>query len=74
MWLLIITCSGDAWKRHGNDFLALADKYPGTCISSKKTPDGQRFMEYRIEDVGDAEAFEQECQNFEGFTARFEAL
>ena len=74
MWLVIITCSGDAWKRYGTDFLALAGKYPSTIVSSKKTPDGKRFMEYQIEDVGDAEDFEQECQNLDGFTARFESL
>lgn len=74
MWLVIITCSGDAWKRHATDFLALADKYPSTCVSSKKTPDDKRFMEYQIEDVGDAEAFQDECQNLDGFSARFESL
>ncbi|HEY9871890.1 MAG TPA: hypothetical protein V6D12_00525 [Candidatus Obscuribacterales bacterium] len=74
MWLVIITCTADAWRSHATEFLALAEKYPSTCLSSKKTPDGKRFMEYKIEDVGDAEAFEQECQNFDGFTARFESL
>lgn len=45
MWLRTVTCSGDGWKRHGNEFLAIADKYQNTCISSKKMPDGQRFMQ-----------------------------
>ncbi len=54
MWLVTITCSADAWKRYSAGFLAMADKYQGTCVSSKKTPDGKRFMEYRIEDVGEA--------------------
>lgn len=74
MWLVTITCSTDAWKRLSTDFLAMADKYQGTCVSSKKTPDDKRFMEYKIEDVGDAEAFESECQNLEGFTAQLESL
>ena len=74
MWLVTITCSTDAWKRYGTSFLAMADKYQGTCVSSKKTPDDKRFMEYKIEDVGDAEAFQNECQNLEGFTAQFESL
>ena len=74
MWLVTITCSDDAWKLYSAGFLAMADKYQGTCISSKKTPDGKRLMEYKIEDVGDAEAFQDECQNLEGFTAQFESL
>jgi len=74
MWLLTIACSADAWKRYSTDFKAMADKYQGICISSKKMPDGKRFMEYKIENVGDAEAFQDECQNFEGFTAQFESL
>jgi hypothetical protein len=74
MWLVTITCSSDAWKRLSSDFLAIADKYPGSCTSSKRMPDGKRLMEYKIEDVGDAEAFQDECQNLEGFTAVFESL
>lgn len=74
MWLVTITCSTDAWKFYGTDFNAMANKYQGTCVSSKKMPDGKRFMEYKIEDVGDAEAFQDECQNLEGFTATFESF
>ncbi|MFE1747399.1 hypothetical protein [Coleofasciculus sp. H7-2] len=74
MWLITINCSGDAWKRYANDFKAIADKYHSTCVSSKKTPDGQRFMEYKVEDVGDAESFQDECLSLEGFTASFESL
>lgn len=74
MWLVTITCSADAWKRHGADFKAMADKYQASCVSSKKVPDGNRFMEYKVEDVGDAEAFQDECQNLEGFTAQFQSL
>ncbi|MEP0857241.1 hypothetical protein [Trichocoleus sp. DQ-U1] len=74
MWLVTIRCSGDAWKRNGTTCKAIADKYQSTCISSKKAPDGQRFMEYKVEDVGDAESFQDECLSLEGFTASFEAL
>ncbi|MBD1831279.1 hypothetical protein H6F61_00965 [Cyanobacteria bacterium FACHB-472] len=74
MWLLTVTCSGDDWKRHGNEFKAIADKYENTCISSKKMPDGKRFMEYQVEDVGDAEAFQDESLTLEGFSASFESL
>lgn len=74
MWLVTIACSPDAWKSYGADFKAMADKYQGTCVSSKKMPDGKRFLEYKIEDVGDAEAFVDSCQNLEGFTAIFESL
>ncbi len=74
MWLVTINCSTDAWKQSSAAFLALVDKYQGTCKSSKKTPDGQRSMEYKIEDVADAEALTDECQTLEGFTAQFESL
>jgi hypothetical protein len=74
MWQVNINCSGEAWKTYGAEFKALADKYSGNCITSKKLPDGQRIMVYKIEDVSDAEAFAEECQNFSGFTAYFESL
>lgn len=75
MWRVTITCSADSWKSHSGEFLAIAEKYPGTPISSKKMrSDGERIMEYQIEDVGDAEAFQEECANLEGFTAFFESL
>ena len=74
MWLVSISCSGDAWKRHAVEFKAMAEKYPGTCVSSKKMPDGQRLMEYKIEDVGDAESFQDDCLSLEGFIATFESL
>lgn len=73
MWQVNINCSGDAWKSYGAAFKALADKYPGDCITSKKMPDGQRIMVYKIEDVSDAETFTEECQKFPGFTAYFES-
>jgi hypothetical protein len=74
MWLVTINCSTDAWKQSSTAFLALVDKYQGTCTSSKKTPNGDRTMEYKIEDVADAESFQDECQNLAGFTAQFESL
>lgn len=74
MWQVNITCSGEAWKIYGTEFKALADKYSGNCITSKKLPDGKRIMAYKIEDVSDAEAFVEECQKFSGFTGDFESL
>lgn len=74
MWLVTINCSTDAWKQWSAAFLALVDKYQGTCVSSKKTPNGDRTMEYKIEEVTDAESFQDECQSLAGFTARFESL
>jgi len=74
MWQVNITCSGEAWKIYSTEFKALADKYRGDCITSKKMPNGQRIMLYKVEDVSDAEAFVEECQKFSGFTADFESL
>jgi hypothetical protein len=36
--------------------------------------DGQRIMEYQIENVNDAEDFMEECFTLDGFTATFESL
>jgi hypothetical protein len=74
MWRVNITCSGDAWKLYATDFKAIADKYQGELISSKKTPDGTRIMAYKIEDVSDVEALQEDCANFAGFTTDFESL
>jgi hypothetical protein len=74
MWQVNVNCSAEDWKISGAEFKALADKYQGSCITSKKLPDGQRIMVYKIEDVSDAEAFTEECQKFSGFTAYFESL
>ena len=74
MWLITITCSADAWKQQGTQLLAIADKYSAVSVSSKKMPDGERTMQYKVEDVGDAEAFVDECQQLEGFAASFESL
>jgi len=74
MWRVSITCSGDAWKQNGSNFKNIADKYQGDCITSKKMPDGARIMEYKIEDVSDAESFQDDCAKFPGFSAQFESL
>ncbi|MBW4564865.1 MAG: hypothetical protein KME32_27835 [Mojavia pulchra JT2-VF2] len=74
MWQVNISCSEEAWKLSGAEFKALADKYQGDCITSKKMPDGRRIMGYKIDDVSDAESFQEECQRFSGFIADFESL
>ncbi|MFN6484854.1 MULTISPECIES: hypothetical protein [unclassified Nostoc] len=74
MWQVNITCSDDAWKLYGIDFKAIAEKYQGELISSKKMPDGRRIMSYKIEDVSDAEAFQEDCAKFAGFITDFESL
>jgi len=75
MWLVTITCSAEAWKRDSAKFLAIASKYAGIPVSSKKMKaDGDRIMQYELEDVGDAEAFEEECATLPDFTAMFESL
>jgi hypothetical protein len=74
MWQVNITCSGDAWKQYAVDFKTMADKYQSSCISSKKMPDGTRIMIYKVEDVSDAEAFQEDCGRFTGFSAYFESL
>ncbi|MBD2625779.1 hypothetical protein [Trichormus variabilis] len=74
MWRVNITCDGEAWKLYGVEFKTLADKYKGELIGSKKMPDGIRIMSYKIEDVSEAEAFQEECAEFAGFTSDFESL
>ncbi|MDZ8223643.1 hypothetical protein [Nostoc sp. ChiVER01] len=74
MWRVNITCSTDAWKLYGTEFKAIAEKYQGELISSKKMPDGTRIMSYKIEEVSDAEAFQDDCVNFAGFKTDFESL
>jgi hypothetical protein len=75
MWRVTIQCSDDTWRVQANAFKAIAEKYPGTLLSSKKMPgDDRRIMAYQIEDVSDAEAFAEECLSLEGFTAMFESL
>ncbi|MBW4657167.1 MAG: hypothetical protein KME15_00700 [Drouetiella hepatica Uher 2000/2452] len=75
MWRVIIQCSAESWRHHAEAFKAIAAKYPGTPIASKKMKgDERRIMEYQLENVGDAEEFIDECLTLEGFTATFESL
>jgi hypothetical protein len=74
MWRVNVNCSGDAWKLSATEFKTIAEKYQGELIGSKKMPDGTRIMSYKIEDVSDAEAFQEDCANFTGFTTDFESL
>jgi hypothetical protein len=74
MWRVNITCDSEAWKRYGADFKAMTDKYPSELIASKKMPDGKRIMAYKIEDVSEAEAFQEDCAKFAGFITDFESL
>jgi hypothetical protein len=75
MWRVIIQCSAESWRDHAKSFNAIAAKYPGTPISSKKMKgDERRQMEYQIETVNEAEEFVEECLTLDGFTASFEAL
>ncbi len=75
MWRVTINCSAESWGWHGSAFKAIAEKYGGQPISSKKMKDDERrIMEYQIEDVSAAEEFVEECLTLSGFTAFFEAL
>jgi hypothetical protein len=75
MWLVIINCSAEAWSLHSKEFDAIAPKHPGTLVSSKqRTKDESRLIQYKFEDVEDAEAFQDECAALSGFSARFESL
>lgn len=75
MWRVTVECSAESWDTHSKAFKAIAAKYPGTPLSSKKMKgDGQRIMEYQLENVNDAEEFMEECLTVDGFTATFESL
>jgi hypothetical protein len=74
MWQVNITCSEEAWKRYATEFKAVAEKYECEVLTSKKKPDGTRIMAYKLTDVSDAEAFQEDCANFTGFTSDFESL
>jgi hypothetical protein len=75
MWRVTINCSAESWGSQGTAFKAIAEKYQGQPISSKKMKDDERrIMEYQIEDVSDAEEFVAACMTLSGFTAFFEAL
>jgi hypothetical protein len=75
MWRVTIQCSDDSWRIHSATFKAMAEKYAGNLLSSKKMAgDDRRVMSYQIEDVNDAEEFTDECMKLAGFTAMFESL
>ncbi len=75
MWRITINCSAESWDLHGKTFKAIALKYPGTPLSTKKMKDdARRIMEYQIDDVTEAEEFTEECLTLPGFTAFFESL
>jgi hypothetical protein len=75
MWRVTIQCSDDSWRVQATAFKSIAEKYPGTLLSSKKMPgDDRRIMSYQLEDVSDAEAFAEECLSLDGFMAMFESL
>ena len=75
MWVLMIKCSAASWDIHSKAFKVIADKYPATPLSSKKMKgDGERIMEYQLEDVNEVEDFMEECLTLDGFTASFESL
>ena len=74
MWQVNITCDGEAWKVYGVEFKKMVVNYQAELIGSKKMPDGKRIMSYKIEDVSEAESFQEECTKFVGFIYDFEAL
>lgn len=75
MWRVIVQCSAEGWRNHATAFNAIATKYSGDLIASKKMKDDdRRIMEYQIENVDDAEEFVEECMTLNGFSATFEAL
>lgn len=75
MWRIIIQCSAESWRNHAKDFEAIASQYPATPLSSKKMKDDERrLLEYRVENVGDAEDLVEACAALPGFSATFESL
>lgn len=75
MWRVTIQCSAESWRNHATAFNAIAAKYSGIPIASKKMKeDERRIMEYQIETVSDAEDFIEDCMTLNGFTGTFEAL
>ncbi len=75
MWRVLINCSSEAWKAHSAEFKAIAARYTAEAgITRKMKGDERRIMEYKLEDVSDAEEFVEACMALEGFTAMFESL
>jgi hypothetical protein len=75
MWKVTIQCSAEGWRNHAAEFKAIALKYAGIPLSSKKMQgDERRIMEYQLENVSDAEEFIETCATFSGFMGTFESL
>ncbi len=75
MWRVLIHCSAEAWTEHSAAFKAIAARYPGEPgITRKMKGDQRRIMEYKLEDVSDAEEFAELCTALSGFTATFESM
>ena len=74
MWRVNVICSGEAWKQYGAEFKTMLETYSYALIASKKLPNEQRIMGYKIEDISEVESFIEDCTKFAGFTADFESL
>ena len=75
MWLVTIYCSAESWRKDANAFNTIMARYAVKPLSTKKMKeDERRIMTFEVEDVGDAEAFQDECMTLDGFTAQFEAM
>ncbi|XGV99987.1 MAG: hypothetical protein ACAF41_13765 [Leptolyngbya sp. BL-A-14] len=75
MWLVTVYCSAESWRNAAQAFNAIVGKYAVKPLSTKKMKDDERrIMTFEVEDVGDAEAFQEECMTLDGFTAHFESL
>lgn len=75
MWRVIVNCSADSWRTQAKAFNEILAKYSAKPLSSKKMQgDERRIMEFQIDDVSEAESFQDECLTLEGFTAQFESL
>ena len=75
MWLVTVYCSAESWRQAATAFNAIVAKYTIKPLSTKKMKDDERrIMTFELDDVGDAEAFQDECMTLEGFTAQFESL
>ncbi|MBW4468926.1 MAG: hypothetical protein KME45_00795 [Stenomitos rutilans HA7619-LM2] len=75
MWLVTVYCSAESWRKAATAFNAIVAKYAVKPLSTKKMKDDERrIMTFELDDVSDAEAFQDECMTLEGFTAQFESL
>lgn len=75
MWLVTVYCSAESWRKDASAFNAIMANYAVKPLSTKKMKeDERRIMTFQVEDVSDAEAFQDECMTLDGFTAQFESL